>query len=123
MVLPACPPGEGVSSDQRKQVVAAFAKRGLDARGPVRRPLIAGRLKMIERLLTVSSMSLSLHSSFPRRFRSGSVRPEGSPKVDVRFGFDLPELGDDPAQLMMRQVIALFDRYQSWENAKPFSEQ
>ncbi len=28
------------------------------------------------------------------------------------------ELGDDPAQIMMRQVIALFDEYQSKENAK-----
>ena len=28
------------------------------------------------------------------------------------------ELGDDPAQVMMRQVIALFDEYQSKENAK-----
>ncbi|WP_309143582.1 recombinase family protein [Bradyrhizobium sp. CCGB01] len=28
------------------------------------------------------------------------------------------ELGDDPAQVMMRQVIALFDEYQSRENAK-----
>ncbi len=28
------------------------------------------------------------------------------------------ELGDDPAQVMMRQIIALFDEYQSRENAK-----
>lgn len=28
------------------------------------------------------------------------------------------ELGDDPSQVMMRQVIALFDEYQSRENAK-----
>ena len=28
------------------------------------------------------------------------------------------ELGDDPAQVMMRQVISLFDEYQSKENAK-----
>jgi hypothetical protein len=28
------------------------------------------------------------------------------------------ELGNEPAQVMMRQVIALFDEYQSRENAK-----
>jgi hypothetical protein len=28
------------------------------------------------------------------------------------------EPGDDPSQVMMRQVIALFDEYQGRENAK-----
>jgi hypothetical protein len=30
----------------------------------------------------------------------------------------LKDLGDDPSQVMMRQVIALFDEYQSRANAK-----
>jgi len=28
------------------------------------------------------------------------------------------ELGDDPMHVMMRQIMALFDEYQSKENAK-----
>ncbi|MBU2325895.1 MAG: recombinase family protein [Alphaproteobacteria bacterium] len=39
-------------------------------------------------------------------------------KADVRLVSITQELGDDPAQVMMRQVIALFDEYQSKENAK-----
>lgn len=39
-------------------------------------------------------------------------------KADVRLVSMTQELGDEPAQVMMRQVIALFDEYQSRENAK-----
>ena len=39
-------------------------------------------------------------------------------KHGVRLVSITQELGDDPAQAMMRQVIALFDEYQSRENAK-----
>lgn len=39
-------------------------------------------------------------------------------KADVRLISITQELGDDPAQVMMRQVIALFDEYQSRENSK-----
>jgi site-specific DNA recombinase len=39
-------------------------------------------------------------------------------KAGVRLVSITQELGDDPAQVMMRQVIALFDEYQSKEIAK-----
>ncbi len=39
-------------------------------------------------------------------------------KHNVRLVSITQELGDDPAQVMMRQVIALFDEYQSRENGK-----
>ncbi len=39
-------------------------------------------------------------------------------KHSVRLVSITQELGDDPAQVMMRQIIALFDEYQSRENAK-----
>ena len=39
-------------------------------------------------------------------------------KAGVRLLSITQELGDDPAQVMMRQVIALFDEYQSRETAK-----
>ena len=39
-------------------------------------------------------------------------------KHGVRLVPITQELGDDPSQVMMRQVIALFDEYQSRENAK-----
>ena len=40
------------------------------------------------------------------------------PNMASRLVSITQELGDDPAQVMMRQVIALFDEYQSKENAK-----
>lgn len=39
-------------------------------------------------------------------------------KHNVKLVSMTQELGEDPAQVMMRQVIALFDEYQSRENAK-----
>ncbi len=39
-------------------------------------------------------------------------------KSGVRLLSITQELGDDPAQVMMRQVISMFDEYQSRENAK-----
>ena len=39
-------------------------------------------------------------------------------KYGVKLVSMTQELGDDPAQVMMRQVISLFDEYQSKENAK-----
>ncbi|WP_091682631.1 recombinase family protein [Methylobacterium sp. 275MFSha3.1] len=39
-------------------------------------------------------------------------------KAGVRLVSATQELGDDPAQVMMRQIIAMFDEYQSRENAK-----
>ena len=39
-------------------------------------------------------------------------------KHNVKLISITQELGDDPAQVMMRQVIALFDEYQSRENGK-----
>lgn len=39
-------------------------------------------------------------------------------KVGVKLVSITQELCDDPAQVMMRQVIALFDEYQSRENGK-----
>jgi site-specific DNA recombinase len=39
-------------------------------------------------------------------------------KAGVRLVSITQELGDDPGQVMMRQLIAMFDEYQSHENAK-----
>ena len=39
-------------------------------------------------------------------------------KAGVRVVSVTQELGEDPAQVMMRQLIAMFDEYQSRENAK-----
>lgn len=39
-------------------------------------------------------------------------------KCGVRLASITQELGDDPTQVMMRQIIALFDEYQSKENGK-----
>jgi DNA invertase Pin-like site-specific DNA recombinase len=59
--------------------------------------------------------------SFSRFFRD-AFRLEFCVRKLAKHGVRLlsitQELGDDPAQVMMRQVIALFDEYQSKENAK-----
>jgi site-specific DNA recombinase len=45
--------------------------------------------------------------------RSAAARPQGAGQVIHR-----QELGDDPMSNMIRQIMALFDEYQSKENAK-----
>lgn len=53
------------------------------------------------------------HSFFGLEFYVRKLAKHG-----VRLVSITQEPGDDPAQVMMRQVIALFDEYQSKENAK-----
>src|SRR3546814_19772662 len=44
-------------------------------------------------------------------------------KNDIRLTSITQDLGDDPMSVMMRQIMALFDEYQSKENAKHRSEE
>lgn len=59
--------------------------------------------------------------AFSRFFRDGFTMEmyiRKLAKAGVRLVSITQELGDDPAQVMMRQIIGLFDEYQSRENGK-----
>jgi site-specific DNA recombinase len=78
--------------------------------------------KMIERACDgENAFDVIVVHSFSRFFRDAFVLEfyvRKLAKHGVRLVSITQELGDDPAQVMMRQVIALFDEYQSKENAK-----
>ncbi len=63
--------------------------------------------------LVVHSFSRFFRDAFGLEFYLRKLAKHGVKLVSIT-----QELGDDPAQVMMRQVIALFDEYQSKENAK-----
>lgn len=64
-------------------------------------------------VIVVHSYSRFFRDAFGLEFYVRKLAKHG-----VRLVSITQELGDDPAQVMMRQVIALFDEYQSKENAK-----
>ena len=64
-------------------------------------------------VIVVHSFSRFFRDAFGLEFYVRKLAKHG-----VRLLSITQELGDDPAQVMMRQVIALFDEYQSKENAK-----
>ncbi len=64
-------------------------------------------------IVVVHSFSRFFRDAFGLEFYLRKLAKHG-----VRLISITQELGDDPAQVMMRQVIALFDEYQSKENAK-----
>lgn len=100
------------------QVVAEYVELGASATDD-RRPEFQ---KMVERacdgqndfdVIVVHSFSRFFRDAFGLEFYIRKLTKHG-----VRLLSITQELGDDPAQVMMRQVIALFDEYQSKENAK-----
>jgi site-specific DNA recombinase len=64
-------------------------------------------------LIVVHSYSRFFRDAFGLEFYLRKLAKHGVKLVSIT-----QELGEDPAQVMMRQVIALFDEYQSKENAK-----
>jgi DNA invertase Pin-like site-specific DNA recombinase len=64
-------------------------------------------------LIVVHSYSRFFRDAFGLEFYVRKLAKHGVKLVSIT-----QELGEDPAQVMMRQVIALFDEYQSKENAK-----
>jgi len=64
-------------------------------------------------VIIVHSFSRFFRDAFGLEFYLRKIAKHGMRLVSIT-----QELGDDPAQVMMRQVIALFDEYQSKENAK-----
>lgn len=64
-------------------------------------------------LIVVHSYSRFFRDAFGLEYYVRKLAKQGVKLVSIT-----QELGEDPAQVMMRQVIALFDEYQSKENAK-----
>ena len=115
--------------DQRAQTQAWVAQRGLTVVAEYVEPGASATddkrpefQRMIERacdgenafdIIAVHSFSRFFRDAFGLEFYVRKLAKHG-----VRLVSITQELGDDPAQVMMRQVIALFDEYQSKENAK-----
>jgi site-specific DNA recombinase len=100
------------------QVAAQYIEPGASATDD-KRPEFQ---RMIERacdgehafdLIVVHSYSRFFRDAFGLEFYVRKLAKHGVKLVSIT-----QELGEDPAQLMMRQVIALFDEYQSRENSK-----
>ena len=100
------------------QVMACYVEPGASATDD-KRPEFQ---RMIERacdgehafdLIVVHSFSRFFRDAFGLEYYVRKLAKHG-----VRLVSITQELGNDPAQVMMRQVIALFDEYQSKENAK-----
>jgi DNA invertase Pin-like site-specific DNA recombinase len=115
--------------DQRKQIAAFCAARGwrlvLEFVEPGASATDDNRpefQKMIERATDGDRpFDVILVHSYSRFFRDSfglEMYIRRLAKANVRLISITQELGDDPAQVMMRQVIALFDEYQSRELAK-----
>jgi site-specific DNA recombinase len=100
------------------RIVAEYVEPGASATDDKR----AQFQRMIERacdgentfdVIVVHSFSRFFRDAFGLEFYLRKLAKHGVKLVSIT-----QELGDDPAQVMMRQVIALFDEYQSKENAK-----
>lgn len=100
-------------------IVAEFSEPGASATDD-RRPVFQA---MIDRAcdgerdidaIVVHSFSRFMHDSFAFEFYVRKLSKHGVALISITQ--DVVE--DDPAQVMMRKVIALFDEYQSKENAK-----
>jgi len=100
------------------RVVAEYVEPGASATDD-RRPQFQ---RMIERACDgENAIDVIVVHSFSRFFRDAfglEFYLRKLAKHSVKLVSITQELGDDPAQVMMRQVIALFDEYQSKENAK-----
>ena len=115
--------------DQRAQGLAWVAQKGwtvaaeyLEAGASATDDKRPEFQRMIERASDgESAFDVVVVHSFSRFFRDAfglEFYVRKLAKHGVRLVSITQELGDDPAQVMMRQVIALFDEYQSKENAK-----
>jgi DNA invertase Pin-like site-specific DNA recombinase len=115
--------------DQRKQGEAYCASRGLalvetfveagasamnDKRPEFQRMIEAGTSRPPSfDIVVVHSFSRFFRDHFELEFYVRKLAKNGVKLVSIT-----QEMGDDPMHVMMRQIMALFDEYQSKENAK-----
>jgi site-specific DNA recombinase len=115
--------------DQRRQALAYCAARGLDVAIEFMEPGASGtddRRPELQRLLDMATAGgapfevVVVHSfsRFARDHFALEYHVRRLRKAGVRLVSITQDLGEDPMSVMVRQVFALFDEYQSKENAK-----
>ena len=100
------------------QLVETFVEPGAsatnDRRPEFQRMIEAGTSKPSPfDVVVVHSFSRFFHDHFELEFYVRKLAKNGVKLVSIT-----QEMGDDPMHVMMRQIMALFDEYQSKENAK-----
>lgn len=110
--------GEAYCASRGYQLVDVFVEAGAsatnDRRPEFQRMIEAGTSKPAPfDIVVVHSFSRFFRDHFELEFYVRKLAKNG-----VRLVSITQEMGDDPMHVMMRQIMALFDEYQSKENAK-----
>ena len=110
--------GEAYCSTRGYQLVDTFVEAGAtatnDRRPEFQRMIEAGTTKPAPfDVVVVHSFSRFFRDHFELEFYVRKLAKNGVKLVSIT-----QEMGDDPMHVMMRQIMALFDEYQSKENAK-----
>ena len=110
--------GETYCASRGYQLVETFVEAGAsatnDRRPEFQRMIEAGTSKPAPfDVVVVHSFSRFFRDHFEQEFYVRKLAKNGVKLVSIT-----QEMGDDPMHVMMRQIMALFDEYQSKENAK-----
>ena len=110
--------GEAYCEARGLQLVETFIEAGAtatnDKRPEFQRMIEAGTAKPAPfDIVVVHSFSRFFRDHFEMEFYVRKLAKNGVKLVSIT-----QEMGDDPMHVMMRQIMALFDEYQSKENAK-----
>ncbi|WP_183428989.1 recombinase family protein [Mesorhizobium sp. RMAD-H1] len=110
--------GEAYCAARGYQLVETFVEAGAsatnDRRPEFQRMIEAGTSKPAPfDIVVVHSFSRFFRDHFELEFYVRKLAKNGVKLVSIT-----QEMGDDPMHVMMRQIMALFDEYQSKENAK-----
>src|ERR1700682_4427700 len=111
-------PGEGYCTSRGYRLVETYVEAGAsatnDRRPEFQRMIEAGTSKPARfDVVVVHSFSRFFRDHFELEFYVRKLAKNGVKLVSIT-----QEMGDDPMHVMMRQIMALFDEYQSKENAK-----
>ena len=115
--------------DQRRQAIAFCEARGWTVTAEFVEPGASGtddRRPELQRMLDMGTAGgapfdvivVHSYSRFARDHFALEYHIRRLRKHDIRLVSITQDLGDDPMSVMVRQVFALFDEYQSKENAK-----
>ncbi|OYV51942.1 MAG: recombinase family protein [Rhodospirillales bacterium 20-60-12] len=110
--------GEAYCASRGYQLVETYVEPGAsatnDRRPEFQRMIEAGTSKPVPfDVVIVHSFSRFFRDHFELEFYVRKLAKNGVKLVSIT-----QEMGDDPMHVMMRQIMALFDEYQSKENAK-----
>jgi len=110
--------GEAYCASRGYELVETFVEPGAtatnDRRPEFQRMIEAGTSKPAPfDVVIIHSFSRFFRDAFDMEFYVRKLAKNGVKLVSIT-----QEMGDDPMHVMMRQIMALFDEYQSKENAK-----